>query len=904
MFLYYYLVLVAYYLLKPARDSLFLVKLGAHQLPMVFMLTALVIAPITTVYARASRSLKLTRLIYVTSAILIVNLIVLRWLLDLEASWVFYLFYVWVSIYGALAASQYWLFANAVYDPAQGKRLFALLNLGGILGAMTGGEVTSLIIRKFGVATEDLLFLCIALIVIFTVLVRLVWRMVLKDRREGRTSKKSSVKTEEKERFTEMFSMIKRSRHLTYLVGIIALTMATASFVDYQFKTVSAAAYPEKENLTAFLGLFYGRLSLVSLLLQVVFSYRILSALGVTGIVMFLPLGLLFGSAAMFIYPGLIAGVMLRGADGALKYSFDKTGRELLFLPIPLEVKKRTKVFIDMFVDRWFRGMAGAALLLFTAVLGFSVRQLSLVVFVLLAVWIVLVILIRKEYVNTFRIALEKREIDPSQLTVNIADAATVSTLCEALRGNNEREIIYALDLLSSVEDESLSGDLEPLLKHSSADVRVRALRLLLNVGSESHVSAIEPLIRDAEAGVRLAAIRFVVERAGRDPVEMFTANVATSPEVAATVLRYIAGHGTPGQRQTVGATGVEALLERSYKEERGDDIRMEVARAIGNPEVVDAPEVKNVLYGLLQDPSARVADEALLAMGKTHDREYVPTLINTLGDRHRRRTARAALVEYGDAVVGTLSDILGDERSDIMIRRYLPLVFNDIPTQKSVDALTAAITGVDSSVRFRIIKALNKLRRRYPDLKIEDKAIDNAFVEETKIYYEILQISALQKRPGGSEAEALLARALDERLTFNLERIFRLLGLSHPPRDIHSAYLGIVSAEKSRHASAVEFLDNVVGRNVKKYLFPIIDRISESVAIKRGQELFGFEVETREEALIRLMRGPDAWLKACALFCVKETDSDEVKRAAGEAVRDPDPLVVETARLVLSRIG
>ncbi|MCK5406638.1 MAG: hypothetical protein KAJ37_04260, partial [Candidatus Krumholzibacteria bacterium] len=81
MFSYYYLVLVTYYLLKPARDSLFLVKLGAAQLPIVFILTALIIAPITTFYARASRSIKLTRLIYITSAIVIVNLLVLRWLL-------------------------------------------------------------------------------------------------------------------------------------------------------------------------------------------------------------------------------------------------------------------------------------------------------------------------------------------------------------------------------------------------------------------------------------------------------------------------------------------------------------------------------------------------------------------------------------------------------------------------------------------------------------------------------------------------------------------------------------------------------------------------------------------------------------------------------------------------------
>ncbi|MCK5407521.1 MAG: hypothetical protein KAJ37_08710, partial [Candidatus Krumholzibacteria bacterium] len=250
----------------------------------------------------------------------------------------------------------------------------------------------------------------------------------------------------------------------------------------------------------------------------------------------------------------------------------------------------------------------------------------------------------------------------------------------------------------------------------------------------------------------------------------------------------------------------------------------------------------------------------------------------------------------------------LGDNRSDVMIRRYLPVVLSRIPTQKSVDALSSNLTSVDVSVRFRIVKALNTLRRRYPDLEIRGEAIDGAFVGETKIYYEILRIYSLYKNgpqaQSQSEADALLTRALNERLTLNLERIFRLLGLQYPPDDIYSAYLGIVSAEKDRHASAIEFLDNVVGKDVKKYLFPIVDRVSESVAIQRGQELFGFEIETRDQALLKLIRGSDAWLKSCALHCLTESDSDDVKRAASEVTKDPDPLVVETARLALSRIG
>ncbi len=904
MFLYYYLILVTYYLLKPARDSLFLVKLGAAQLPLVFILTALIIAPITTIYARASRTFKLSHLIYITSIILIVNLVALRWMLDLESSWVFYVFYIWVSIYGALTASQYWLFANAVYDPAQGKRLFAFLNLGGILGALTGGEVTSLIVSRFGVATEDLLYFCMVFIAAFTLIVWLVWRWVLKGRREAGAPKRPARREEAKEKLTDMFSMIRRSRHLAYLVGIIGLTMATASFVDYQFKTISVDAFPEKQALTSFLGTFYGRLSLVSLVLQVVFSYRLLRVLGVTGIVMFLPMGLLFGSVTMFIFPGLVAAILLRGADGAFKYSLDKTGRELLYLPIPLQVKKRTKVFIDMFVDRWSRGMAGGALLLCTVVFGFTVRQLSLVVVGLLAVWITLVILIRKQYVNAFRDALARREIDASQLTVNITDAATVQTLRDALASENEREIVYALDLLSEARDKSLAADLEPLLSFASGQVRLKSIQLLSRLAPDTVRARAEALVRDEDPEVRLAAIGLIDEYDGPDAVAPFVsaANVDDDPRVTASELRFMVE-----KTHDIDPDRAARLLEssRALPSGSGEGVRVELARAAGALGTSGpAAKIRGIIDPLLKDDSDRVVAEAIESIGETRLRVYIPTLIEYLLDRRRRRHARDALVEFGDGIVGTLSDILGDNRTPLAVRRYMPVVLERIPTQKSVEALVSNLTGLDTSLRFRVVKALNKLKHRYPDLRIEERRINDAFVEETRIYYEILQIASLQESGGRSDGDALLIRALDERLTLNLERVFRLLGLSYPPRDIYHAYLGIVGSDKNQHASAIEFLDNVVGRNVKKYLFPIVDRVSESVAISRGVELFGLEVRTTDDALLKLIEGDDAWLKTCALFCAKDSNAEEVRNAIRAAASDPDPVVRETAQLALGRIG
>ena len=48
------------------------------------------------------------------------------------------------------------------------------------------------------------------------------------------------------------------------------------------------------------------------------------------------------------------------------------------------------------------------------------------------------------------------------------------------------------------------------------------------------------------------------------------------------------------------------------------------------------------------------------------------------------------------------------------------------------------------------------------------------------------------------------------------------------------------------------------------------------------------------------LINGRDAWLRACAVYCARGTTSDAVRQAVENARRDPDPVVVETAELVL----
>ncbi|MCB2230927.1 HEAT repeat domain-containing protein [bacterium] len=894
-------IMITYYFLKPARDSLFLTKFDADRLPWVFILTALVAAPIVTMYSRAGHRLKLHQLINTTSLLIIGSLVFFYFFIKLPYPWVPYAFYVWVSIYGALTTSQFWLLANGVYTASQAKRIFPFLGLGAIVGAWVGGELTSLLLKQFeviGLGIENLLLFCAGFLAISIVLTNLVRRKRREELEEQSRPGKDSGKHES---MLDLYNVVARSRHLLLMVGIISIAMIVASFADWQFKAIAKVSFDTPQELGAFFGTFYGRLSLVSLLLQLFLSYGVLRRLGVGGIILFLPVGMLIGSVTMLLSAGLTAAVLLRGADGSLRYSLDKTGRELLFLPIPLDVKKKTKVFIDVLVDRWFRGVAGGLLLFFIWIFDFQgtdptkeMWKFSIVVVALLAIWIGMSLLMRKEYVNTFRSALQRRTIDPGEIRINIAESSTMKALVHSLDSGSAREVSYALDMLASIQDKTLVAHALPLLQSDDAEVRLKALKVLQRNGDETTIEQVKPALVDPDYSVRREAFYYLY-LFDRDRAGLIDGYLRIDdPLLQCTALSCIAEYGTKEEQELITSDLIGALLDRT---DQAREIRLQVARSLG---ALGHMKFRGFVQRLLDDESVEVRREALLAVGRIRDRELVSHLINQLAVQPLRAAARRSLVSYGTTILGTLYDYMIDPTVDLSIRRHIPRVIAGIPDQQSVDALTLALADARPRMKYSIVKGLNSLRVKNPDLVFDEGAVDRALLEETRAYYEILQVLNCNRTAPKNEANDLLKRALIEQQDANLERIFRLLGLAYPPNDIYSAYLGIVSRKSVLRASAVEFLDNLLRNDLKRMLLPIVDEDSTESILRQGREFVSAAITTRDEALAFLIDGKDDWLRACAIYASGTTTSDGIKRKIGAACDDSDPIVKETARLVI----
>ena len=267
-----------------------------------------------------------------------------------------------------------------------------------------------------------------------------------------------------------MWRLIFGDKYLKLLSGCIALTVMVSTFVDFQFNWVVSEQFPEKDARTAFFGDFFFYLGLLSLALQLLLASRILRKFGVGAAILILPVGLFVGAAAVFAWPRLIwSAVLVKISDGSFRYSINKAGFELLYLPVSSAIKSRVKGLMDVVGDRIARGIAGALLLIATAVLSWSIGEISILSGALIIAWIYLAIRLRREYSNTFRKALERRTIDIEDVRTSLREAGSIESLVNALQSGTPRQVLFTLEFTSGMADERLRQPLIDLLAHHSA---------------------------------------------------------------------------------------------------------------------------------------------------------------------------------------------------------------------------------------------------------------------------------------------------------------------------------------------------------------------------------------------------------------------------------------------------
>ena len=861
MFAYSFLAMTSYNIVKPITRSQFINDLGAENLPYVLFAAGVSIGFIMHFYTNAVRRVPRQHVVPVTQAAIVVLLVGFWALMQTGAVWVTVAFYLFGLILGILLISQFWTLANDIFDARQAKRLFGFIGGGASLGGALGAAITAAVVEAVG--SEQLLLVSAAVLALCA-------GIVLRVLRGHHVDDAAFEAYERGVGGQEAIRLVMESRPLRVLALTVGCAAAGAAVVDQQLSMAAQAmSGGSGDAIAAFLAQVTMYLSIAGFVVQVALISRIHRTVGIGVALLLLPLGFSASAAVILASGALWAVAGARVIGTTLRYTLDKTTREVLFLPLSAALRHRVKPFIDVTMDRFAKAVTAVGLLVLIQPwgLGLDWRRLSYATLAITGLWVAVALRARQEYLRSFRESIDAQAITPDAVMTPAGEAATVETLVEELSNPDATSVLYAIDLLEAMDKPHLVTPL--LLRHESGAVRVRALRALASGRSrvaERWKDTVERMTREDDVDVRAAALMTLAALDHRDAAAVMPDHLdVPEPRVVVAAAAALARSA-----ETTDVERAEATLRRLIDDTRGTavDGRKEAARALSR---IDDPRFRMLLVPLLEDHHVEVALEAIRSardLGAS-DGLFLPALFSRLGHRVLRHAARETLVACGEEIVPALRYALENPHEHFWVRRNIPGILALVPSQAAVDALVGSLGTGDGFLRYKVVAALERLRRDHAHLVVPRAEVEDLLMRQSAVYCNVLTLRHNLLSQTAAPHDSVLERALAERLDRVLDRIYRLLGVLHEVDDVTAARHAIERGSAKRRARAIEYLDNLLRANVRKRILPLIDESAPEAKVDHANHVLGTRPRNVEDTLAQLIHDDNPVVAASAVHYV-----------------------------------
>lgn len=148
-----FLILTAYYSIKPVREALILEGGGAELKSYLSAGQAILLLGAVPAYGALAGRMPRRRLINIVTSFFAacLGLFFLAGQLGAPLLVQGVVFFLWIGIFNLMVIAQFWSFANDIYTQAEGERLFPIVAFGASFGAVAGSFLSGRIIQLVGV---------------------------------------------------------------------------------------------------------------------------------------------------------------------------------------------------------------------------------------------------------------------------------------------------------------------------------------------------------------------------------------------------------------------------------------------------------------------------------------------------------------------------------------------------------------------------------------------------------------------------------------------------------------------------------------------------------------------------------------------------------------------------------
>ncbi|MDH3731908.1 MAG: hypothetical protein OEU54_00180 [Gemmatimonadota bacterium] len=386
---------------RSIREAFYLTRFEIETLPYITAAVAVLSVPTVFVFARLL-VVHRPQAVFAGSLVVLSGGLLALWPAVSSSRVAVVGFYLWTALGTMLVTSGFWLVTAELFPIRGAKRVFGLVGAGGTAGAMVVGNVLALV-------SDD-----VALALLIPALVAMLGLLLLVQLRLPRLDAPTKSGRSARTSVRDGFRLALTDPHLRTIASLVAISTVASTLVDFQFKDLARSTFDTGEALAGFFGAFYGWTGGVALIIQLFVSARLLSRAGIAITVAVLPTVLLLGSAGLLIVPTLLTATLVRGGDNALRKSLHRAVLEVLYVPVPATVRRRTKTFIDSVADSAAEGVGAAIVLVMVTAVGLPSRWLSIVVGLLALAFLLLARRVQTSYAATVREELRAGARDAS----------------------------------------------------------------------------------------------------------------------------------------------------------------------------------------------------------------------------------------------------------------------------------------------------------------------------------------------------------------------------------------------------------------------------------------------------------------------------------------------------------
>lgn len=893
-FLTLFAIVASHAVLETARDALFLTHVPATRLPFVYLAVAMVAGALTMASSLRSRRRSARRRLLQAQLLAAGGTIafgVATMLAGPGSQAIYYALYVWSGVIASVLVVAFWLTLADLFTITQGKRIYASIGTGGAMGALAGFGLATAVSTL--VPDEQLLTLAALGFGLSALGPAFLLRGVPVDPHAatGPTS------DEEMPGLRECLRSVRGSRYGRHVGGVVILATITVTLGDYLFKQELAKLPPE--HLATWVAGIHTGLNALSVAILAFGVTPLLRRISLNHALALLPVAMALTGLGFVLLPGLATVAILKTTDGSLRYSLQKTAQEILYLPLPQDLRASLKTFVELMGQHGARALASLGILAIVAQPWSPVvaaQAIGAVLIGLAALWAFASWRLRDSYLEMFRSTLAEGSIE-TRMEVPELDLASLETLIRALNHPDERHVIAALDLLAARSRDDLIPGV--ILYHPSTAVIRRSLDIFARSDRDDFVAHAPRLLEHPDADVRAGTVRALSHaHPQREHLEALARSEC--PVIRASAVAGLAANGFLPDSESL------PRLEQARAEavQHGDvAVRLAIASALRHHA---EPAYQPLMSALLDDEEADVRREVVRAVCAGGDERYTRMLVERLGDRDIRQVLRRALVERGARGLDALAAALLSPDTPAQVLRHVPQSIAGFGSHGAARLLLAHLNDerLPGIVRFKILRGLGTLADT--GLPLDEGVIQTATEQSLERTRKLLRWQEALERGNEGHPERdtcarfLLIEMLRDKQRLALQRIFRLLFLLHPEEDFRRIWQGLQSGYRTMRASSAELVENLLPhQHAEKILGLLSDGAPADRLAASGTEPY----EGSHAALLaELQEDRSDTLRGLATYHAAEMHS--LEEVAGPIERDTaSERLLERALALLERL-